>query len=88
MPFNAELRALYPYLDEYSVGYLIKFGDPAVPAQANAASAQPFTPTEAQLVCASALGKMLFRWRLDGGPEAPPTAEPGSEQKPVTTPKP
>lgn len=88
VPFNAELRALYPYLDEYSVGYLIKFPDPAAPVQANAPAAQPFTSTEAQLVCASALGKMVFRWRLDGGPEAPPTAEPGSEQKPVTTPKP
>jgi hypothetical protein len=88
VPFNAELRALYPYLDEYSVGYLIKFPDPAAPVQANAPAAQPFTSTEAQLVCASALGKMVFRWRLDGGPEEPPTAEPGSEQKPVTTPKP
>ena len=65
-----------------------EFRDPTVPVQANAPSAGPFNPTEAQLVVASALGKMVFRWRLDGGPEAPPTAEPGSEQKPVTTPKP
>ena len=88
VPFNAELRALYPYLDEYSVGYLIKFTDPVASIQANTPDAQRFTPTEAQLIVASALGKMLFRWRLDGGPEEPPTAEPGPEQKAVTTPKP
>jgi hypothetical protein len=89
VPFNAELRALYPYLDEYSVGYLVKFPDPTASIPANAPGAQQsFTPTEARLVCASALGKMLFRWRLDGGPELPPEAEPGPEQKPVTTPKP
>jgi hypothetical protein len=88
VPFNAELRALYPYLDEYSVGYLIKFPDPLASAPATTPAAQRFTPTEAQLIAASALGKMLFRWRLDGGPEAPSTAEEGSEQKPVTTPKP
>jgi hypothetical protein len=88
-PFNAELRALYPYLDDYSVGYLVKFPDP-FPAVAAAAASPPqsFTPTEAQLVAAGALGKMLFRWRLDGGPETPSSAEPGQEQKPVTTPKP
>ena len=87
-PFNAELRALYPYLDEYSVGYLIKFTDPVASIQANTPDAQRFTPTEAQLIVASALGKMLFRWRLDGGAEEQPTAESGPEQKPVTTPKP
>ena len=33
-PFNAELRALYPYLDEYSIAYLIRFPDPgATPPQ-------------------------------------------------------
>ncbi|TMA84305.1 MAG: hypothetical protein E6J63_23060, partial [Deltaproteobacteria bacterium] len=61
VPFNAELRALYPYLDEYSVGYLIKFTDPVASIQANTPAAQRFTPTEAQLIVASALGKMLFR---------------------------
>jgi len=89
VPFNAELRALYPYLDDYSVAYLIKFTDPVSPvAAASASSPQSFTPTEAQLVVAGALGKMQFRWRLDGGPETPPSAETGPEQKPVTTPKP
>jgi hypothetical protein len=38
-------------------------------------------------VAAGALGKMQFRWRLDGGPETPSTAEPGQEQGPVTSPK-
>jgi hypothetical protein len=80
VPFNAELRALYPYLDEYSVAYLLRFPDPLPPAS--------FTPVEAQLIAAGALGKMQFRWRLDGGPEAPPSAQPGPEQQPVTTPKP
>lgn len=80
VPFNAELRALYPYIDEYSVAYLLRFPDPAAPAS--------FTPVEAQLIAAGALGKMQFRWRLDGGPEMAPSAEPGPEQKPVTTPKP
>lgn len=80
VPFNAELRALYPYIDEYSVAYLLRFPDPAAPAS--------FTPVEAQLIAAGALGKMQFSWRLDGGPEMAPSAEPGPEQKPVTTPKP
>jgi len=82
-PFNAELRALYPYLDDYSVAYLIKFPDP-VPSDAPVS----FTPVEAQLIVAGALGKMQFRWRLDGGPEAPPSAQPGPDQAPATTPKP
>ena len=89
VPFNAELRALYPYLDEYSTAYLIKFPDPFPPLAAAASSPpQSFTPTEAQLIAAGALGKMQFRWRLDGGPETPPSAEAGQEQKPVTSPKP
>ena len=37
-PFNAELRALYPYLDEYSTAYLIRFPEPGAP-QGNAGSA-------------------------------------------------
>ena len=49
---------------------------------------QTFTPTEAQLIAAGALGKMQFRWRLDGGPERPSSADTGQEQKPVTSPKP
>jgi len=84
VPFNAEMRALYPYLDDYSVGYLIRFPDPAPSSQA---AADRFMPVEAQLIAAGALGKMMFRWRLDGGPESPPSAEPGAEQKSATTPK-
>ncbi len=83
-PFNAELRALYPYLDEYSVAYLLKFPEPIPPPGAPPS----FTPAETQLIVAGALGKMQFRWRLDGGPESPPSAQPGPEQKPATTPKP
>jgi hypothetical protein len=86
VPFNAEIRALYPYLDDYSVGYLIRFPDPA-PTPSSQAAAERFTPVEAQFIAAGALGKMMFRWRLDGGPETPPSAEPGPEQRPATTPK-
>jgi len=86
VPFNAEIRALYPYLDDYSVGYLIRFPDPA-PRPSSPAGAEQVTPVEAQFIAAGALGRMLFRWRLDGGPESPPTAEPGPEQRPATTPK-
>jgi hypothetical protein len=93
VPFNAELKALYPYLDEYSTGYLIRFPEPAatqsMPGVAGARPAvERFNPVEAQLIAAGALGKMQFRWRLDGGPETPPSAEVGPEQKPSTTPKP
>jgi hypothetical protein len=55
-PFNAELRALYPYLDDYSVAYVIHF--PGQPAPAG------FTATEADMVVAGALGKMEFKWSL------------------------
>ena len=86
VPFNAEIRALYPYLDDYSVGYLIHFPDPA-PSPSSKAAAELFAPVEAQFIAAGALGRMMFRWRLDGGPESPPSAEPGPEQRPATTPK-
>jgi hypothetical protein len=55
-PFNAELRALYPFLDDYSVAYMIHF--PVQPAPAG------FTPAEAEMVVAGALGKMDFKWSL------------------------
>src|SRR2546429_125452 len=55
-PFNAELRALYPYLDDYSVAYVIHFPGQATPAD--------FTPSEADMVVAGALGKMEFKWSL------------------------
>jgi len=86
VPFNAEIRALYPYLDDYSVGYLIHFPDPA-PSPSSKAAAELFAPVEAQFIAAGALGRMMFRWRLDGGPESPPSAEPGPEQRPAMTPK-
>jgi len=66
-PFNAEQRALYPYLDEYSTAYQLRF-----PAQeAPPASAQQVTSQEIYLVVAGALGAMRFDWRIDGGPESP-----------------
>lgn len=96
-PFDAEMRALYPYLDEYSTGYLIRFPEPA-PAQqdANVTSAQvppprpleSFIPDEVHMVVAGAPGRMTFNWRLDGGPEPPSLGEGGPEQKPSPTPKP
>jgi hypothetical protein len=57
-PFNAELRALYPYLDDYSVAYVIHF-----PAQ-EAPAGLHFTPTEMNMIAAGALGKMEFKWDL------------------------
>jgi hypothetical protein len=57
-PFNAELRALYPYLDDYSVAYVIHF-----PAQEGPAG-EHFTPTELNMIVAGALGKMEFKWDL------------------------
>ena len=66
-PFNAELRALYPYLDEYSTAYLIRF-----PAVANASpqrSMEASNPQEVHLVIAGALGRMTFQWLGGGTPE-------------------
>jgi hypothetical protein len=72
-PFDAELRALYPYLDDYSVAYVIKFPEPAVPQPKPGEMPIQFSLTEASVVIAGALGKMDFHWRLDGGPETPST---------------
>lgn len=55
-PFNAEMRALYPYLDDYSVAYMIHFPGQAAPPG--------FAPSEADMVASSALGKMEFKWNL------------------------
>ena len=88
VPFNAELRALYPYLDEYSTAYQIRFPEPAAPRQSPGSTPISFTPTEAQLVIAGALGQMKFHWRLDGGPEEPSTGTAPAELKAPGTPKP
>jgi hypothetical protein len=53
-PFNADMRALWPYVDDYSVAYEIHF-----PAQA-----APPDPTQARLIVAGALGRMAFTWNL------------------------
>jgi hypothetical protein len=92
-PFNAELRALYPYLDDYSTGYLLRFPEPEPPRiERKAGTASPpferFAPVEARLVIAGAPGRMFFNWRLDGGAETPSGGERGPEDKPGTTPKP
>lgn len=87
-PFNAEMRALYPYLDEYSTAYLIHFPEPAPPPQQLPAAAQvpsprpleKFIPAEAHMVMAGALGKLSFNWRLDGSPE--PSSDSVPEDKP------
>ena len=55
-PFNAELRTLYPYLDDYSVAYVIHFPGQPVPPD--------FTASEADMVVAGALGRMEFKWSL------------------------
>jgi hypothetical protein len=69
-PFNAELRALYPYLDEYSTAYLLKFPEPSAQPQDPARTPmERFIPAEVHMVVAGALGKMTFNWRLDGGAE-------------------
>jgi hypothetical protein len=85
-PFNAEMRALYPYIDDYSVAYRLQFPEPQVPPSAPGAPPLSFTPTEATVVAAGALGKMTFHFRLDGGPEQPSTGEqPVPEKKPATS---
>jgi hypothetical protein len=88
VPFNAELRILYPYIDDYSVAYLVRFPDPAAPPGVAASPQSAFTPVDAQLVAAGALGKMQFHWRLDGGPEEPASAEAGPPKNAAPTPKP
>jgi len=55
-PFNAEMRTLYPYVDDYSVAYAIHFAAPAASPSDH--------PTEARLVVAGALGRMEFKWNL------------------------
>ncbi|HZX96915.1 MAG TPA: hypothetical protein VFE90_20510 [Myxococcales bacterium] len=88
VPFNAELRILYPYIDDYSVAYLVRFPDPAAPPGVAASPQSAFTPVDAQLVAAGALGKMQFHWRLDGGPEEPASAEAGPPKNAAPNPKP
>jgi hypothetical protein len=92
VPFSAELRVLYPYIDEYSVAYLIRFPDPLAPPPSKTLGVRPaagtFAPTEAQFIAAGALGKMWFHWRLDGGPEPPPGTDPGPQQSAAAPKKP
>jgi hypothetical protein len=80
-PFNAELRALYPYLDDYSTAYRIQFAYPAPPASAAGSPPVNFTYNELSVVIASALGKMVFHFRFDGGVEEPSVGvQPGEQE--------
>ena len=97
-PFDAELRAIYPYLDDYSTGYLIKFPVPLGTAQETVATTaqvapqgpiEKFMPGEMHVVVAGALGKLSFNWRLSGSAaETPSTGEGVEEEKPASAPRP
>ena len=84
-PFSAEQRALYPYIDEYSVAYLIRFPDPSAPPPGPAArpASQTLAPTLAQFIAAGAPGQMRFYWSLNGGPEPPSVGDPGPAEEPA-----
>ena len=58
-PWSAELQTLYPYLDEYSVAYEIRFPAAATPPPAGS-SVQP----EPALTIAGVLGQMKFDWSV------------------------
>lgn len=75
-PFDAQLRTLYPYLDEYSVAYQIKFPSPGAPVAPPSSGAQPatllpppapagFEPSDGDLSMAGALGHLELHWVLD-----------------------
>lgn len=81
-PFNAELKALYPYLDEYSVAYRIRFPEPSP------TGSERFTATDVELVVAGAPGKMVFHWSLDGRGEDGVQSQGGPSNQPATSPKP
>jgi hypothetical protein len=81
-PFNAELRALYPYVDDYSVAYRLQFDAPAPPSATPGAAPMAFSFNEVSVKAASALGKMVFHFRLDGGLEEPSVGvQVGEEEK-------
>jgi hypothetical protein len=61
-PFSAELQKLYPYLDEYSVAYVVHF--PAAAAAAAAPLAGSTTPPMPAMVIAGVLGAMRFNWTV------------------------
>jgi hypothetical protein len=77
-PFNAELRALYPYLDDYSQAYRLHFPEQSAPA------GQRPDAGDVELIAAGAPGKLIFHWgpRGRGGVEA----EPGAPNAPTPPP--
>jgi hypothetical protein len=58
-PFSAELQKLYPYLDEYSVAYVVHFPAAAAPASPGSTTAR--LPA---MVIAGVLGTMRFNWTV------------------------
>lgn len=69
-PFSAELRALYPYLDDYSQAYRLHF-----PEQPLLEGQKPDSG-DVELIAAGAPGKLIFHWGPHGrdGVEAVPGA--------------
>src|SRR5260370_8154347 len=70
VPFNAEMRALYPYIDDYSVAYVIRFPEPSSPQLETGAAAQapgppPATvppPSDAHLTIPAPLRRLELPW--------------------------
>ncbi len=79
-PFTAELRSLYPYLDDYSVAYVLHFPDAHGPDGSE--------PTDVQLIAAGALGKLQFTWLLADGSGTATTSESGQPRRLADPPKP
>jgi hypothetical protein len=82
-PFNAELRTLYPYLDQFSQAYRVHFPEQPVPA-----GQQPVAG-DVELIAAGAPGKLDFHWSKDGVSRASSElGEPGPANAPETPPRP
>jgi hypothetical protein len=69
---DAEILSLYPYLDVYSVGYVLHFtGDPQpAPAQTLAGGVMASALGQVQLLAAGALGVIKLEWALPAQAEA------------------
>jgi hypothetical protein len=82
-PFNAELRVLYPYLDQFSQAYRIHFPEQPVPA------GQKPEAGDVELIAAGAPGKLDFHWSRDGVSRASSEpGEPGPPNAPERSPRP
>jgi hypothetical protein len=58
-PWSAEMHTLYPYVDEYSVAYRIRFPASSAPIPPPGGGMPKALP---RLIIAGALGKMEFNW--------------------------